>query len=98
MQCRLPTQDTTPPSYDSIKKGLEFIADQLEKRPEKRVYIHCKGGIARASTMALAHFIRNKGMDPEVAINAMHRKRHVVLLDVQEYICIKNLIADGSVR
>ena len=87
-----------PPSYDSIKNGVEFIADQLEKRPDKRIYIHCKGGIARASTMALAHFIWNKGMDPELAINDMHRKRHVVLLDVKDYTCIKRLIADGSVR
>ena len=93
-QLRLPTQDTLPPSLSSLKQGVDFIAEQRRLRPQKRVYIHCKGGIARASTMSLAHFIWNKGMDPEVAVNDMKRKRAVVLTEVKDYSCIKALLAE----
>ena len=48
--------------------------------PPANVSTHCKGGIARASTMSLAHYIINRGEDRmEAAYASSRRKRSVVL-------------------
>eukprot|EP00548_Thalassiothrix_antarctica_P009938 CAMPEP_0194155944 /NCGR_PEP_ID=MMETSP0152-20130528/66547_1 /TAXON_ID=1049557 /ORGANISM="Thalassiothrix antarctica, Strain L6-D1" /LENGTH=200 /DNA_ID=CAMNT_0038863243 /DNA_START=7 /DNA_END=606 /DNA_ORIENTATION=- len=85
VQCRLPHQDTTAPSYESVMKGCKAIKEFRRKSKNKRVYIHCKGGIARASTMTLAHYIWNENKDPDAAIKEMKSKRHVVMVTVQTY-------------
>ena len=46
VQCHLPHQDTTPASSNSLAKGCAYIRQFKKYNPKKRVYIHCKGGIA----------------------------------------------------
>jgi protein-tyrosine phosphatase len=68
-----------PPSLEGQgKEPVEIIAEFRAQNPGKRVFVHCKGGIARASTMTLAHAILNRGEDPHVAIKEMQRNRHVL--------------------
>ena len=50
----------------------------------KRIYVHCKGGIARASTMSLAHYIINRGEDPHEAVDKLKAKRSVVLRSARD--------------
>lgn len=90
VQCHLPHQDTTAPTYESLVKGCAHIQQFKKHNPTKRVYIHCKGGIARASTMTLAHYVCNEDQDPSVAILTMQSKRHVVFTGVQNF--------DGIIR
>lgn len=85
VQCHLPHQDTTAVSYESLVTGSAFIQQFRKHNPKKRVYVHCKGGIGRASTMTLGHFIKNEGKDPEVAIKEMKAKRHIVYTGVKGY-------------
>ena len=85
VQCHLPHQDTTAPSYESLVSGCARIRQFRKDNPDKRVYIHCKGGIARASTMTLAHYVHNEGKDPAVAMQAMKAKRRVVYTRVQDF-------------
>jgi len=85
VQCHLPHQDTTAPSYESLVTGCAFIRQFKKHNPKKRVFVHCKGGIARASTMTLGHLVKNDGMDPDVAIEDMKAKRHVVYTTVKDY-------------
>jgi len=90
-QCHLPHQDTTAPSYESLVEGYARIREFKRQNPSKRVYIHCKGGIARASTMTLAHYIYNEKKDPSIAIQTMKAKRHVVFTGVQYFPAIVKL-------
>jgi len=85
VQIRLPTQDTTAVSYESLVEGCAAIRDFRAENPRKRVYVHCKGGIGRASTMTLAHYIVNEREDPSVALSRMKSKRPVVYLGVAKY-------------
>ena len=41
--------------------------------------------------MTLAHYVRNEGMDPSVAMDAMKAKRHVVMVGVKNYPAIARL-------
>ena len=91
VQCYLPHQDTTAPSYESLVKGCAHIKQFKKHNPEKRVYVHCKGGIARASTMSLAHYVCNEDQDPSVAIRAMKTKRPVVFAGVKDFPAIIKL-------
>lgn len=91
VQCYQPHQDTTAVSYDSLVAGCQYIRQFRKHNPNKRVYVHCKGGIARASTMVLAHYVQNEGKDPSVAIREMKAKRHVVFSGVKDYPAIVRL-------
>ena len=83
--------DTTAPSEDALRVGAKFIADQLQRHPGKRVYVHCKGGIARASTMALAHYILNKGQKADDAVELLKARRHVVMRNAADYSSVRAL-------
>lgn len=91
VQCHLPHQDTTAPTYESLVKGCVHIRQFKKHNPTKRVYIHCKGGIARASTMTLAHYVVNEGQDPLVAIRCMKSKRPVIFQGVKDFPAIIRL-------
>ena len=91
VQCHLPHQDTTPPSYESLVKGCDRIRQFRKETKNKRVYVHCKGGIARASTMMLAHYVRNENCDPSVAIRSMKAKRSVIFEGVKDFPAIIQL-------
>eukprot|EP00592_Proboscia_alata_P021174 CAMPEP_0194406726 /NCGR_PEP_ID=MMETSP0176-20130528/4830_1 /TAXON_ID=216777 /ORGANISM="Proboscia alata, Strain PI-D3" /LENGTH=342 /DNA_ID=CAMNT_0039206017 /DNA_START=46 /DNA_END=1071 /DNA_ORIENTATION=- len=91
VQCHLPHQDTTAPSYESLVRGCACIQQFKKDHPTKRVYIHCKGGIARASTMTLAHYVCNEDQDPLVAVQTMNAKRPVVFTGVRDFPAILKL-------
>ncbi len=64
-QLRVPTVDFTPPSLESVEKGVTFIQDQVAQG--RGVYIHCKAGRARSGTIVLCYLIAAKGMTPDQA-------------------------------
>ena len=74
--------------------GCKFIDEFLgdPKNKGKRVYIHCKGGIARASTMTLSHYIVNRHVDVNAALDLMVSKRPVVMRKVGKYPVILRIL------
>lgn len=47
-QIRLPTVDTTAPSYTDLAAGIAFIKETLATSPDgSRIFIHCKAGRVR---------------------------------------------------
>ena len=72
-QLRVPTVDFTPPSLDSVKRGVEFIEENVQQG--KSVYIHCKAGRARSATIVLCWLISSKGMTPEEGQKVLLEKR-----------------------
>ncbi|KAJ1456929.1 protein-tyrosine phosphatase-like protein [Pelagophyceae sp. CCMP2097] len=96
VQCRLPFQDTSAPSAEALRRGAAFVRAQLEAQPGKRVFIHCKGGIARASAMSLAHYVLNRGHDVDDAIEEIKRKRPIVMRDAAKYASVLELTRDAA--
>jgi protein-tyrosine phosphatase len=52
----LPTIDNTPPPLDVLVKGANFIDEEI--RNKGVVYVHCRQGLGRGPTMAMAYLIK----------------------------------------
>jgi dual specificity MAP kinase phosphatase len=52
----LPTIDNTPPDIAVLTKGADFI--EAEIKNGGKVYVHCRQGLGRGPTMAIAYLIR----------------------------------------
>lgn len=52
----LPTVDNTPPPLDVLLKGADFIDDEIKNNGI--VYVHCRQGLGRGPTMAIAYLIK----------------------------------------
>src|ERR1700761_2871511 len=51
----LPTIDNTPPPLDVLIKGADFISGEIKNGG--KVYVHCRQGLGRGPTMAIAYLI-----------------------------------------
>ena len=81
-QLRVPTIDFTPPSLESVIKGVEFITRHVEQGDN--VYVHCKAGRGRSATVALCWLMAYRAMDPWQAQQHLLNKRphvHATLPD-----------------
>ena len=61
-QLHIPTIDFTPPSLADVKKGVEFVTEDVEQG--NTVYIHCKAWRGRSATVAICWLMSAKAMDP----------------------------------
>lgn len=52
----LPTVDNTPPPLEDLLKGATFIDNEIKNNG--KVYVHCRQGLGRGPTMALAYLIK----------------------------------------
>ena len=52
----LPTVDNTPPPLEVLIKGADFIDKEIKKGGI--VYVHCRQGLGRGPTMAMAYLIK----------------------------------------
>lgn len=52
----LPTVDNTPPTMDILLKGATFIENEINSGGT--VYVHCRQGLGRGPTMAIAYLIK----------------------------------------
>ena len=92
---RLPTLDTTAPSAADLRRGVDFIRQQLEAHPGGRVLIHCKGGRGRAATMALAWYA-STGMGVADGMRMLRAKRKVVEPIVASYPSLLEVADQGQ--
>ena len=68
----LPTVDNTPPPLDVLMKGATFIDDEIKNKG--KVYVHCRQGLGRGPTMAMAYLIKI-GLTYEDAYNRVKAVR-----------------------
>lgn len=73
----LPTPDHMPPTQDQLGIGAETIGSFVKRN--KKVYVHCKHGHGRATTLVAAYFI-SKGYSPENAFALIKEHRSAVHL------------------
>ncbi|WP_428329219.1 dual specificity protein phosphatase family protein [Mucilaginibacter sp.] len=52
----LPTVDNTPPPMDVLIKGANLIDEEIKNGGS--VYVHCRQGLGRGPTMAMAYLIK----------------------------------------
>jgi len=71
----LPTADRHAPSLENLKKGSEFIQQQIAKGGV--VYIHCKAGEGRGPSMAIAYLI-STGLTLEDAFETVRKVRRFI--------------------
>ena len=62
--CYLPTVDNHAPTLEDLRKGAQFIQQELDAG--RRVYVHCWEGVGRAPTM-LAAYLVSTGIKPSEA-------------------------------
>ncbi|MEJ7644874.1 MAG: dual specificity protein phosphatase [Chryseolinea sp.] len=53
----LPTIDNTPPTLEALVTGADFIDDEIRNKGGK-VYIHCRQGLGRGPSMAIAYLLK----------------------------------------
>jgi len=70
--CHLPTDDGYAPSLSQMQTGATFIHQRITAG--NKVYIHCRSGIGRAPTMAIAYFV-SQGYTLLDAINLIEKSR-----------------------
>lgn len=73
----LVTKDNTPPKLEDLKRGAEFIRDEIDNGG--KVYIHCGVGVGRAPTMAAAYFVIT-GLTPDEALSKIRKVRPFIHL------------------
>jgi protein-tyrosine phosphatase len=75
--CYLPTPNDYAPTLSQLEQGIHFI-QQIKDRGGK-VYIHCRGGIGRAPTMAAA-YLMEQGATLEEAICMIKKSRPFIMI------------------
>lgn len=68
----LPTVDDHAPSLEQLRRGVEFIRNEVEAGGG--VYIHCGAGVGRAATMAVAYLV-STGLTPDQGWAAVRQVR-----------------------
>ncbi len=53
----LPTVDNTPPTKDDLIRGADFVDHEIRVNKGK-VYIHCRQGLGRGPSMAIAYLLK----------------------------------------
>ena len=71
----LPTPDNTPPSMEVLKQGADFADAEIEAGG--KVYVHCRQGLGRGPTMAIAYLLKT-GLTVDDAISLIKRSRSFI--------------------
>jgi protein-tyrosine phosphatase len=91
----IPIPDFAAPTLEQIEAFLTLVGSSV---PEKKVLVHCRGGIGRTGTMAAAYWI-TKGLSSEAAIaRTRTRQRSAVESPEQEAILREFEAARNSAR
>lgn len=68
----LPTPDNTPPPLEVLIKGADFADAEIKSKG--KVYVHCRQGLGRGPTMAVAYLLKT-GLTVDDAITLIKKTR-----------------------
>lgn len=72
MYAWIPVRDDTPPTPDQLSFGVHVLNELV--RQNRKIYVHCKNGHGRTSTLVAAYFISH-GKSVDEAIDLIQQKR-----------------------
>ncbi len=73
----IPTSDMTAPTSDQLSFGVQSLKELV--RQKRKVYVHCKNGHGRASTLVAAYLI-SLGKSVDEAIEIIKKGRPAIHL------------------
>ena len=68
----LPTPDNTPPPLEVLQRGANFAEKEIKNGG--KVYVHCRQGLGRGPTMALAYLLKT-GLTLKDALTIVKKAR-----------------------
>jgi protein tyrosine phosphatase (PTP) superfamily phosphohydrolase (DUF442 family) len=71
----LPTPDNTPPPLEVLIKGANFAESEIKNGG--KVYVHCRQGLGRGPTMAIAYLLKT-GLTVDDAITLIRKARSFI--------------------
>ena len=74
---QLPNPDLTPVKLEDVKKGVEWLHQQISQK--KKVYVHCLAGVGRNATIVICYLIKHCGYTPQDAAAFVSSKRPIVV-------------------
>jgi|SRR3989338_775795 len=78
----IPTPDNTPPTRDQLQFGVTALTELVNQN--RKIYVHCKNGHGRTSTLLAAYFI-SCGKTVDDAIDTIKQKRPAIHLQDSQY-------------
>jgi atypical dual specificity phosphatase len=86
MYAWIPTADNTPPTRDQLTFGVQVLQELV--RQKRKVYVHCKNGHGRTSTLLATYFI-SQGSTVDKAIGIIKAKRPAIHLQESQKEALK---------
>jgi protein-tyrosine phosphatase len=80
--CYLPTDDGYSPTLTQLQTGIDFIHQRVAAG--SKVYIHCRSGVGRAPTMAVAYFV-SQGYSLSEAVKLIEKKRPFIRITSRQF-------------
>jgi len=74
----IPIADTTPPTPQQLDFGVSSLEKMVAQG--RKIYVHCKNGHGRATTLTAAYFIKTKNMGAKEAFEYVKKHRPSVHL------------------
>lgn len=83
----IPTVDYLfAPDVEDTERGVRFIAQQ--RAAGNGVYVHCKAGRGRSTTLVLCYLVSEGGMEPADALRFVKAKRPQVKLATAQWAAV----------
>lgn len=80
----LPTIDFLfAPPLEDLHRGVDFISEHIERG--ELVYVHCKAGRGRSTSLVLCYLIKHRGMAPSAALEFVQARRPQVRLHPMQW-------------
>ncbi|XP_046554202.1 phosphatidylglycerophosphatase and protein-tyrosine phosphatase 1-like [Haliotis rubra] len=92
-QLQLPTVDYVgTPSQDNIRRAVNFINTYRERK--ETVYVHCKAGRTRSSTVVACYLMEAYNYTPEQAVDFIKARRKHVWIREKQWNSIRTFYKD----
>lgn len=85
------------PTLEELHRGVAFISEHI-KREGKPVYVHCKAGRGRSTTLVLCYLVSTGLMDVDAAWSLVLSKRPQVCLAAAQWAAVREFADDWAKR
>eukprot|EP00457_Paulinella_chromatophora_P013126 gb/GEZN01013400.1/.p1 GENE.gb/GEZN01013400.1/~~gb/GEZN01013400.1/.p1 ORF type:complete len:245 (+),score=36.90 gb/GEZN01013400.1/:172-906(+) len=84
--------DFGPVPIAKLEQGADFLHKQLQKSTDGSIYVHCKAGRGRSTSVLLMYLTKHRGMDFDSAWSLLSTKRPQIHLNRGQKAAIKEAV------